>query len=135
MLNNFCFYRVDQKKCPTLSESSGISLQIQDDFSIKWGIFFGPPCTMYYVPSCNDASGRETHWMQLLVTTSADIDFLVTGAPQAPVAGGRSTDSDTCGWTDTCYRPTSLVGITSYGPHLNTSHITQHNKTHITHHT
>ena len=39
------YYRVDQKKCPTLSESSGISLQIQDDFSIKWGIFFGPPCS------------------------------------------------------------------------------------------
>ena len=31
------------KKCPTFSESSGISLQIQDDISIKWGIFLVHP--------------------------------------------------------------------------------------------
>ena len=43
-------YRVDQKECPTFSESSGISLQIQDDISIKWIIFFGSfciTCTLY----------------------------------------------------------------------------------------
>ena len=34
------------KKCPTFSESSGISLKIQDDISIKWSIFFGPPCSL-----------------------------------------------------------------------------------------
>ena len=38
------------KKCPTFSESSGISLQIQDDISIKWGIFWS---TLYKAePSC-----------------------------------------------------------------------------------
>ena len=37
------FYRVDQKKCPTLSESSGISLQIQEHISRKWSIFLGHP--------------------------------------------------------------------------------------------
>ena len=45
------YYRGDPKKFPTFSESNGISLQIQDDISIKWGIFFGPPCIM---PPKND---------------------------------------------------------------------------------
>ena len=47
-------YRVDQKKCPTLSESIGISLQIQDDSSTKWGIFLVHPvdflrCYIYFL--------------------------------------------------------------------------------------
>ena len=37
----------DPKKCSALSESNGISLQIQDDISIKWSIFFGSPCIYY----------------------------------------------------------------------------------------
>ena len=37
---NNSYYRVDQKKCSTLSESSGISLQIQDDILHKVEHFF-----------------------------------------------------------------------------------------------
>ena len=68
-------YRVDQKNAPLYQKVVGLAYKYKTTFSIKWSIFFGPPCSLVLWHSGNSGVFR-TRLLTFSIRTLAHINIL-----------------------------------------------------------